>query len=71
MVTLDDLDRMKKDNPTIAQRFFKRQMQQTKMILSFHMHALKTYGNPGKDKAKDEHGNSASDLYSTLQFSTI
>lgn len=45
VVKLNDLDQMKKENPSIAQRFFKRQMQQTKMILSFHLHALKTYGS--------------------------
>lgn len=40
----NELDKMKKEYYSIAKEFYKRQMQQTKLILSFHLHMLKTFG---------------------------
>ena len=51
---LNDIDRMKKEHVSIAKRFFKRQMQQTKQILAFHLHVLKIFVNKNDSGPKTD-----------------
>lgn len=84
MLHHNELDKMKREFASIAKEFYKRQMQQTKLILSFHLHMLKTFGKTDLTKSgrfvnHDHSGNFhieeskspqvSTDLNSTLQFS--
>jgi|LakMenE18May11ns_1017448.scaffolds.fasta_scaffold8442349_1 hypothetical protein len=41
VLSFDDFDRMKRDFIPISRKFIKKQIQQTKWIMAFHLHVLK------------------------------
>lgn len=75
---------MRRDFITVSKKFFKIQMQQTKRILSFHLHVLKSFSTrfhrddvsgAGKSelmsfKSPKTEFSDSKDMYSTLKWSS-